>query len=134
MNAPSRYEMFVLADGEAKCARSLFLPTLPIAGDSCCNPIRALFFIACVRELGSKENERLRCVSSCSCAPPPPSPLRLSRSLARSLACSRSACLFSTSRARHAVRVIFDEDTKIPNAATLTINKEDHTLANMLRS
>ncbi|BGP32077.1 DNA-directed RNA polymerase II core subunit [Rhodotorula toruloides] len=26
------------------------------------------------------------------------------------------------------------EDTKIPNAATLTINKEDHTLANMLRS
>lgn len=31
-------------------------------------------------------------------------------------------------------RVIFDEDTKIPNAATLTINKEDHTLANMLRS
>ncbi|GAA5962090.1 hypothetical protein JCM8115_002912 [Rhodotorula mucilaginosa] len=31
-------------------------------------------------------------------------------------------------------KVIFDEDTKIPNAATLTINKEDHTLANMLRS
>lgn len=26
------------------------------------------------------------------------------------------------------------EDTKIPNAATITINKEDHTLANMLRS
>lgn len=31
-------------------------------------------------------------------------------------------------------RVLVDEDTKIPNAATLTINKEDHTLANMLRS
>jgi DNA-directed RNA polymerase II subunit RPB11 len=26
------------------------------------------------------------------------------------------------------------EDTKIPNAATFTINKEDHTLASMLRS
>ncbi|BGP16178.1 hypothetical protein JCM10213_001394 [Rhodosporidiobolus nylandii] len=31
-------------------------------------------------------------------------------------------------------KVLVDEDTKIPNAATLTINKEDHTLANMLRS
>ncbi|GAA5898753.1 hypothetical protein JCM8208_005387 [Rhodotorula glutinis] len=31
-------------------------------------------------------------------------------------------------------KVTVDEDTKIPNAATLTINKEDHTLANMLRS
>lgn len=27
-----------------------------------------------------------------------------------------------------------EEDTKIPNAATVTINKEDHTLANMLRA
>lgn len=27
-----------------------------------------------------------------------------------------------------------EEDTKIPNAATVTINKEDHTLAGMLRS
>lgn len=27
-----------------------------------------------------------------------------------------------------------EEDSKIPNAATLTINKEDHTLAGMLRS
>lgn len=27
-----------------------------------------------------------------------------------------------------------EEDTKIPNAATITLNKEDHTLANMLRS
>lgn len=26
------------------------------------------------------------------------------------------------------------EDTKIPNAATITINKEDHTLANMLKT
>lgn len=32
------------------------------------------------------------------------------------------------------LRVEVVEDTKIPNAATLTINKEDHTLANMLRS
>ncbi|GAA5914735.1 DNA-directed RNA polymerase II core subunit RPB11 [Sporobolomyces salmoneus] len=31
-------------------------------------------------------------------------------------------------------KVTVEEDTKIPNAATLTINKEDHTLANMLRS
>ncbi|GAA5867240.1 hypothetical protein JCM8547_003131 [Rhodosporidiobolus lusitaniae] len=31
-------------------------------------------------------------------------------------------------------KVLVEEDTKIPNAATLTINKEDHTLANMLRS
>ncbi|KAK4705414.1 DNA-directed RNA polymerase II subunit RPB11, partial [Phenoliferia sp. Uapishka_3] len=31
-------------------------------------------------------------------------------------------------------KLTVDEDTKIPNAATVTINKEDHTLANMLRS
>ncbi|KAI5477276.1 hypothetical protein MNV49_006573 [Pseudohyphozyma bogoriensis] len=31
-------------------------------------------------------------------------------------------------------KLTVDEDTKIPNAATLTINKEDHTLANMLRA
>ncbi|KAL8293637.1 hypothetical protein RQP46_000338 [Phenoliferia psychrophenolica] len=31
-------------------------------------------------------------------------------------------------------KLTVDEDTKIPNAATITINKEDHTLANMLRS
>ncbi|GAA5829657.1 hypothetical protein JCM3766R1_001252 [Sporobolomyces carnicolor] len=31
-------------------------------------------------------------------------------------------------------KVTVEEDGKIPNAATLTINKEDHTLANMLRS
>ncbi|GAA5969761.1 hypothetical protein JCM3765_003449 [Sporobolomyces pararoseus] len=31
-------------------------------------------------------------------------------------------------------KVTVEEDSKIPNAATLTINKEDHTLANMLRS
>ncbi|KAK4049110.1 DNA-directed RNA polymerase II core subunit [Microbotryomycetes sp. JL221] len=30
-------------------------------------------------------------------------------------------------------KIIIVEDTKIPNAATITINKEDHTLANMLR-
>jgi len=31
-------------------------------------------------------------------------------------------------------RVTVEEDTKIPNAATFTIHKEDHTLANILRS
>lgn len=31
-------------------------------------------------------------------------------------------------------KLTVEEDTKIPNAATLTINKEDHTLAGMLRS
>ncbi|SCZ99320.1 BZ3500_MvSof-1268-A1-R1_Chr3-1g05945 [Microbotryum saponariae] len=31
-------------------------------------------------------------------------------------------------------RLVVDEDTKIPNAATVTINKQDHTLANMLRA
>jgi len=31
-------------------------------------------------------------------------------------------------------RLTVEEDTKIPNAATVTINKEDHTLAGMLRS
>lgn len=30
-------------------------------------------------------------------------------------------------------RLTVEEDTKIPNACTVTINKEDHTLANMLR-
>ncbi|CAH7681024.1 DNA-directed RNA polymerase [Phakopsora pachyrhizi] len=32
------------------------------------------------------------------------------------------------------LKLTIDEDTKIPNACTLTINKEDHTLANMLRA
>jgi len=31
-------------------------------------------------------------------------------------------------------KLTVEEDTKIPNAATVTINKEDHTLAGMLRS
>ncbi|PLW16051.1 hypothetical protein PCANC_15365 [Puccinia coronata f. sp. avenae] len=31
-------------------------------------------------------------------------------------------------------KLLIDEDTKIPNACTVTVNKEDHTLANMLRS
>ncbi|KAM0749905.1 DNA-directed RNA polymerase II [Meredithblackwellia eburnea MCA 4105] len=31
-------------------------------------------------------------------------------------------------------KLTVDEDTKIPNAATITVNKEDHTLANMLRA
>lgn len=30
-------------------------------------------------------------------------------------------------------RVEISEDTIIPNAATVTLNKEDHTLGNMLR-
>lgn len=30
-------------------------------------------------------------------------------------------------------RVEMEEDTKIPNAATFKIEREDHTLANMLR-
>lgn len=34
----------------------------------------------------------------------------------------------------YAVSFTVEEDTKIPNAATLTINKEDHTLAGMLRA
>lgn len=31
-------------------------------------------------------------------------------------------------------RLTVEEDTKIPNACTVRINKEDHTLANMLRA
>jgi DNA-directed RNA polymerase II subunit RPB11 len=31
------------------------------------------------------------------------------------------------------IRVEMEEDTKIPNAATFKIEREDHTLANMLR-
>jgi len=31
-------------------------------------------------------------------------------------------------------KLLIDEDTKVPNACTVTVNKEDHTLANMLRS
>lgn len=30
-------------------------------------------------------------------------------------------------------RVVFHEDTKVPNSATFVFNKEDHTLANMLK-
>jgi len=30
-------------------------------------------------------------------------------------------------------RVSFEKDTKIPNAVTFTIRKEDHTLGNLLR-
>ena len=40
----------------------------------------------------------------------------------------------TAARARLTGRFTVEEDSKIPNAATLTINKEDHTLANMLRS
>lgn len=38
------------------------------------------------------------------------------------------------SQAHNPRRVTLEEDTKIPNAVTLTINKEDHTLAGLLRS
>ncbi len=31
-------------------------------------------------------------------------------------------------------RVIIEKDTKVPNAAVFTINKEDHTLGNALRT
>nr|CAD7570296.1 unnamed protein product [Timema californicum] len=31
-------------------------------------------------------------------------------------------------------RVIKEQDTKVPNAAIFTINKEDHTLGNMIRN
>ena len=31
-------------------------------------------------------------------------------------------------------RVIIDLDTKVPNAALFTINKDDHTLGNMIRN
>lgn len=30
-------------------------------------------------------------------------------------------------------RIIVETDTKVPNAAIFTINKEDHTLGNMIR-
>lgn len=30
-------------------------------------------------------------------------------------------------------RVIIEKDTKVPNAALFTVNKEDHTLGNMIR-
>lgn len=30
-------------------------------------------------------------------------------------------------------RIIREQDTKVPNAAIFTINKEDHTLGNMIR-
>lgn len=30
-------------------------------------------------------------------------------------------------------RIIKEEDTKVPNAAIFTVNKEDHTLGNMIR-
>jgi DNA-directed RNA polymerase II subunit RPB11 len=32
------------------------------------------------------------------------------------------------------VRVTLEPDSKIPNAATITFEKEDHTLGNMLRA
>lgn len=30
-------------------------------------------------------------------------------------------------------RVVIEKDTKVPNASIFTINKEDHTLGNMIR-
>lgn len=40
--------------------------------------------------------------------------------------------LYRAPRAVHSVEVI--EDSKIPNAATIKIVKQDHTLGNMLRA
>ncbi|KAF8609172.1 RBP11-like subunits of RNA polymerase, partial [Ceratobasidium sp. AG-I] len=40
--------------------------------------------------------------------------------------------MFTLSEGERAIEVI--EDTKIPNAATIKIVKQDHTLANMIRS
>nr|XP_054749343.1 DNA-directed RNA polymerase II subunit RPB11-a-like [Lytechinus pictus] len=31
-------------------------------------------------------------------------------------------------------KIIIEKDTKVPNAAIFTVNKEDHTLGNMLRA
>ena len=31
-------------------------------------------------------------------------------------------------------KITREQDTKVPNAAVFTINKEDHTLGNMIRS
>ena len=30
-------------------------------------------------------------------------------------------------------RILVEQDTKVPNAAIFTVNKEDHTLGNMIR-
>ena len=30
-------------------------------------------------------------------------------------------------------RIVVEQDTKVPNAAIFTVNKEDHTLGNMIR-
>lgn len=34
---------------------------------------------------------------------------------------------------RFIYRIIKEQDTKVPNAAIFTVNKEDHTLGNMIR-
>lgn len=74
MNAPSRTETFILAEGEAKYVERAHAPRQP-------------------------------------------------RHTADTLRSPSRSC-----------RLSVEEDTKIPNAANITINKEDHTLANMLRA
>lgn len=88
MNAPSRYENYVLGDGEPKYVP---FPRIALLYENSRSLLLALCFA--------------RFVSSASCSP-----------------------LVSSHR------LSVKEDTKIPDAATFTINKEDHTLANMLRS
>lgn len=111
--------MFVLADGEAKCASfpSCNHELLPLSlrlspwGTSAYSSLFLSFLSRGFVLL-------LLSWPPCSASPYP-------RAVHNSLDFARTHVLD---------RVIFDEDTKIPNAATLTINKEDHTLANMLRS
>ena len=46
---------------------------------------------------------------------------------------SRHAVLGYLTEVVHLYRVEVTEDTKIPNAATIKVVKQDHTLANMVR-
>jgi hypothetical protein len=45
----------------------------------------------------------------------------------------RRLCRSSWSFLQFVYRIIKEQDTKVPNAAIFTINKEDHTLGNMIR-
>lgn len=47
---------------------------------------------------------------------------------------SRSRWVFPSPWLNKACSVEVEEDTKIPNAATIKVVKQDHTLANLLRS
>lgn len=55
--------------------------------------------------------------------------------MGRSRACDQSGATVSFGlKVHHESRVEVIEDTKIPNAATIKIVKQDHTLGNMLRA